>query len=350
VNKTTFRVGLIGWGNGGRFFHAPLVHVVDGLDLVAVVTSRAEVKDHYPGIKVLDSVDALLADPAIDLVVVATPHLLHVPHAQAALQAGKHVVVEKPLAQTADEAAALVEQARAADRLLITYHNRRWDSDFLTVQKVIQSGALGDIYYFESNWSLYRPSLRGVWREDPSALGGVLYDLGPHMVDQALLLFGQPDTVYAQVESHRPGCKVDDVFRMHLRFPSGVSVVLVTDMLAPFPGPRFQVRGQLGTYEKHGHDPQEAALRAGEMPTGEDWGAEDPGEWGRIWTADLGGLPVDGRVAAVPGDYREFYRAVYRAMLEGGPAPIDPADVILQLRVIEAALKSAQTNTVQSLD
>jgi scyllo-inositol 2-dehydrogenase (NADP+) len=349
MSESVFRVGLLGWGNGGRFFHAPFIAVNPGLELAAIATSRQQVKDHYPNVKVYDSAEALFGDPSLDMIVIATPHRLHAQHAQAALAAGKHVVVEKPLAETFAEAEALVEQADRMDRLLIVYQNRRWDGDFMTVKQVIESGVLGDVYFFESHWSLYRPKPRGVWRENPDDLGGVLYDLGPHMIDHAIHLFGKPESVYAQVETHRPGNQVDDLFRLHLKFPSGVYALLVTDMMAPLPGPRFHVRGQRGTFEKQGHDPQEAALRGGIVPRGDGWGVEDPAQWGRLRTTDFSGLTYDGRVETVPGDYRAFYRAVHQALIDK-QSPLDLADIVLQLRIIEAAKKSARTNTVQTFN
>jgi scyllo-inositol 2-dehydrogenase (NADP+) len=345
-----FRVGLLGFGNAGRFFHAPLIQVIPGLELIAVVTTRAAVKQLYPDIEVLDSVEALLAKPDVDLVVVATPHQQHVPHTHMALEAGKHVVVEKPLAATSVGAMSLFDQAKAADRMLITYHNRRWDGDFLTVKKVVESGVLGEIYFYEAEWKLYLPTLRGVWRENPEELGGMLYDLGPHLIDQALILFGKPESVFAQIETHRPGGKVDDMFRLHIRFASGVNAVLGTDVLTPLPGPRFRVRGFSGTFEKYGLDPQETALRAGQLPEGAVWGVEDSSHWGRLWTTNLDGLSFDGNVPTVAGDYRKFYEAVYQALSSDQTSPVEPETVVLQLRVIEAALRSARTNTVQNLD
>ena len=347
--KETYQVGLLGYGNSGRFFHAPLIEVNPGLELAAVATSRQEVLELYPKVRLYDSVEALIADPSLDLIVVATPHLLHVPHAQAAIRAGKHVVVEKPLAETAAEVRALTEQAGAANRMLIVFTNRRWDGDYLTVKQVIDSGVLGELYYFESQWPLYIPKLRGVWRENPEDLGGIFYDLGPHMIDQTIQLFGKPESVHAQIETHRPDNQVDDYFRLHLRFGSGVEAVLMTDLMAPITGPRFQVRGRRGTYEKFGLDPQEAALRAGEFPRGESWGVEDPANWGRLKVSDWNGLAFDGQIATVPGDYRSFYRAVYQA-LQQGESPFGLEDIVVQLQVIEAALRSAQTNTVQAIE
>ena len=260
-------VGIIGWGNAARLFHAPFIGLVPGLELRAVATSRrAAVAAELPALTLHDSLDALLADPQIDLVVVATPHHLHAPHALAALAAGKHVVVEKPLAATAAEAATVFARAREAGRLCIPFQNRRWDGDFLTVRRLIAGGTLGEVYHFANHWPIYRPALRGVWREEPTAMGGVLYDLGPHLIDQTLQLFGDPASVYAQIAARRPGARATDQFRLTLRYASGLTAILTTDFLAAIPSPRFVVRGARGAFDKHGLDPQVALLRAGRAP------------------------------------------------------------------------------------
>lgn len=348
MQEKKFRVGLLGWGNAGRFFHTPLIQVDPGFDLVAVSTSRAEAQDELPGVQVVSDPQALFSNPDLDLIVVTSPHRFHAEHARAALLAGKHVVVEKPLAQSAQEAQELFEFANQMNGNLFVFQNRRWDSDFMTVRRVIESGALGEVYWFESHWSLYRPKKRGVWRESPEALGGVLYDLGPHMVDHALQLFGSPISVYAQLKSHRADSLVDDMFHLHLRYGSGLDVSLSCDMLAALPGPRFHVRGNLGTFEKHGHDPQEASLRSGQIPAGDDWGTEPEADWGRLKTQDLSGLAIDGSVTSLPGDYRQFYRQTY-ARLTDKNAGNDLKDVIMQLRILEAAKRSAKNNSVESL-
>lgn len=348
MQKPKFRVGLLGWGNAGRFFHTPLLQVDPGFELAAVSTRRAEVRDHLPGVQVVSDPEALFGNPDLDLIVVTSPHRFHAEHARAALLAEKHVVVEKPLAETAREAQALIEIAAQANRKLFVFQNRRWDGDFLTVRRVIESKALGDVYWFESHWNLYRPQNRGVWRENPKDLGGVLYDLGPHMVDHVLQLFGPPKSVYAQLKSHRKDSVVDDMFRLHLRYETGLDVILTVDMLAPLPGPRFHVRGRSGTFEKRGLDPQEALLRAGKMPQGDRWGQESETCWGRLKVRDLTGLSIDGAVTTIPGDYREFYRQTYNRLVDD-TAVFDLQDVVLQLRILEAAKRSAETNTVQSL-
>lgn len=348
MQEKKFRVGLLGWGNAGRYFHAPLIQVDPGFDLVAVSTSRAEAQDQLPGVQVVSDPQALFSNPDLDLIVVTSPHRFHAEHARAALLAGKYVVVEKPLAQSVQEAQELNELANQMNGKLFVFQNRRWDSDFMTVRRVIESGALGEVYWFESHWSLYRPKKRGVWRESPEALGGVLYDLGPHMVDHALQLFGSPTSVYAQLKSHRDDSLVDDMFHLHLRYCSGLDVTLSCDMLAALPGPRFHVRGRRGTFEKHGHDPQEALLRSGQIPTADGWGTEPEADWGRLKTQDMSGLAIDGSVTSLPGDYRQFYRQIH-ARLKDETAGNDLKDVIMQLRILEAARRSAENNSVESL-
>lgn len=346
-----FGVGIVGWGGAARTFHAPIIPLVPGLELRAVASRRrAEVAAQVPGLAVYGTLEELLADGRIDLVVVATPHRLHVAHALAALAARKDVVVEKPFAATAAEAEAAFAAARAAGRRCVVFQNRRWDGDFQTVRRLIAGGTLGEVYDFASHWPMHRPALRGVWREDPDALGGLLRDIGPHLIDQALVLFGPPASVRATIAARRPGARTDDQFRLTLRYPSGLTATLSADFLAALPPPRFVVRGTRGAFEKAGLDPQEAALRAGHPPVGDDWGAEPPDAWGRLRATMPDGLTFDGRVATVPGDYRGFYEAVHAALRDDSPSPIAPDDILWQLRITEAALRSAGTNTVQTLD
>jgi scyllo-inositol 2-dehydrogenase (NADP+) len=281
--------------------------------------------------------------------VIATPHRFHLEHALAALAAGKEVVVEKPLAATAAEATAIFARAREAGRRCIVYQNRRWDGDFQTVRHLIAGGTLGEVYHFENHWPVYRPALRGVWREDPAEMGGLLYDIAPHLIDQTLHLFGPPASVYAQAAARRPGARTIDQFRLTLRYATGLTAILTADMLGALPSPRFLVRGTRGAFEKQGLDPQEALLRAGQSPTGAEWGADAPAAWGRLKATDATGLTFDGQVQTLPGDYRAFYEAVRDALRDGGPSPVAPDEIVTQLRIIEAALRSAETDAVQTL-
>ena len=338
-------VGLIGWGNAGRFFHAPLIRSTPGLELSAVVTTRPDAAAALPGTRIVTDTAVLFADPTLDLIVVASPHRLHVEHARAALEAGKHVVVEKPVAATAAEARDLFALATARGRKLIVFQNRRYDGDYLTLRQLLASDVLGTIYGFESHWQLYRPRLRGVWRESPDEMGGMLYDLGPHLIDQTIQLFGKPESVYAQLATNRPGNQVDDLCRLHLHYAGGLDAILTTDFMAPLPRARFRVQGTKGAYEKFGADPQEAALRAGQFPGGADWGVEEESAWGRLYVEDFGGVSYDGKIKTLPGDYRRFYETVR----DSADTPTNADDILLQMAIIEASLVSARTNTVQLL-
>lgn len=340
-------VGILGWGGSARTFHAPFIPLVPGLELRAVATSRrAVVGAQLPRVTMYDSFDELLGDGRIDLVVIASPHRFHPQHAVAALAAGKEVVVEKPLAATAAEAEAVFARAREAGRRCIVYQNRRWDGDFQTVRRLIAGGTLGEVYHFENHWPVHRPALRGVWREDPAEMGGLLYDIAPHLIDQTIQLFGAPETVYAQVAARRPRARTIDQFRLTLRYASGLTAILTADMLGALPSPRFAVRGTRGAFVKEGLDPQEALLRAGQPPVGETWGADAPAAWGHLRATDAAGLTFDGQIATIPGNYRAFYEAVRDALRDGEPSPIAPDEVVLQLRIIEAALRSAEGNGV----
>ena len=339
------RVGLVGYGLAGAVFHAPLVAATDGLRLAAVVTSDADraaaARDRYPGVEVLGAADRLWdgATP-VDLVVVATPNRTHVPLARAALAAGCHVVVDKPLAPTAAEGASLVEEAARAGRMLTVFQNRRWDGDFLTLRALLAERALDDVFRFESRFERWRPAAKPGWRQDaaPDAAGGLLYDLGSHLVDQALVLFGPAALVYAELDPRYPGAGVDDDAFVALTHASGVRSHLWMNVLAAQGGPRFRVLGRAGAYTKHGLDPQEAALRAGSTPRDAGWGQEPADQWGALGAGDS-----LRRVPTAAGDYARVYAGVAAALRDGAPPPVDPADAVATLRVIEAAREAAAT-------
>lgn len=342
-DATDLRVGLIGYGLAGACFHAPLIAATPGLRLAAVVTSDPERARHaearYPGVRVLPASEALweLAD-TLDLVVVATPNRSHVPLAGQALAAGLAVVVDKPLAPTAAEARALIEAARRCGRLLTVFQNRRWDGDFLTVRRLLREGRLGAVHRFESRFERWRPVPKPGWRQDPApeAAGGVLYDLGSHLIDQARVLFGAIESVYAELDCWSPGGTVEDDAFVALTHVSGVRSQLWMSAVAAQAGPRFRVLGSGGAYAKFGLDGQEEALRAGAQPDRPDWGVEPRGAWGRLGT-DEAAQPVPGEAGAYP----RFYRDLVHALREGGAPPVDPADALAGLEVIEAARRAA---------
>ncbi|MDT8306213.1 MAG: Gfo/Idh/MocA family oxidoreductase [Anaerolineae bacterium] len=352
MSQRTFRVALAGWGLAGRYFHAPFIAATPGLELAAVATSREPEPDLFPGLRTVATFDALLAVPDLDVVVIATPNALHVAQARAALQAGHHVVVEKPVAPASGVWAELAAFAAQQGRLLVPFHNRRWDGDFRTVQALLADGRLGAVHFFASSWPRYRPEVkaRGDWKATADPTAGVLYDLGAHLVDQALVLFGVPQRVAARVERLRPGAVNDDWMRITLDFPPSaanppVTALLEVDSLNAMPGPRFHVRGQDATYAKSGLDPQEEALRRGEMPGGAAWGGEPDGAWGTLTGRDGSAE----RVPTLPGDYGAFYRGLYDALNSGTPPPVSAADATLQLRVLEAARHAAETGDIRSL-
>ena len=320
------RVGLVGFGLAGSVFHAPLIRAAERLDLAAVMTSR-----DLPG--AVREFGALLERS--ELVVIASPHPTHFPLATAALEAGKHVVIDKPFTVTSKEAEALIAVAAERKRLVVPFHNRRWDGDFLTVAKLLPR--LGDISLFEARWDRFRPQLREGWKEDPEQAAGLLIDLGPHLIDQALRLFGPPDTVRADVLAQRPGSRVDDYFELTLSY-GAMRAVLSASSLVAEPRPRFAVHGTGGSFVKFGLDPQEAELKAG----------VDPHEAGRDARDGILTLP-DGTRETVPterGRYLDFYDAMAAAVLDRAPVPVEAADARDGLRIIEAARVSSAEGRV----
>lgn len=343
-------VGLIGYGTAGRVFHAPVITSLKGLRLRKVVERRAaESRALYPWVEVVREADALFADEQIELVVVATPNVSHFELARRALAAGKHVVVEKPFAVTSAEAERLIELARARGRVLTAYHNRRWDGDFLTVRRLLEEGMLGPLAEYESRFDRFRDQPRpGAWREEPGPGAGLLYDLGPHLVDQALVLFGRPRAVEADVRRQRPFARTDDFFEVALHYDS-VRVTLGAGMLAREPTPRFRLRGAHGSFVKYGLDPQEEALKAGRTPAEPGWGTEPPELWGTL-TTRVGGRRVERRVETLAGRYQDFYRNVADAVRgHAGPA-VRSAEARDTVRVIELAFQSSAERRPRALD
>lgn len=346
------RVAVVGFGLGGAVFHAPLVSSTPGMRLASVVTSnperRARAEREYPDARVLDGAERLwdLAGEH-DLVVITTPNRWHAPLALAALDAGLAVVVDKPFAPSVPEARRVVDAAAERGLLLSVFQNRRWDGDFLTVRRLVSEGALGQITRFESRYERWRPELDpSRWRELGAVEegGGLLFDLGSHLVDQAIQLFGRPTHVFAEVERRRQGAQADDDAFVALAHPGGVRAHLWMSHVAALTGPRFRILGSSGAFEKHGMDVQEEALAAGARPGDPDWGREPPEIWGRLSSGD--------EVRAVetePGAYERFYEAIDASLRTGAPPPVDPEDSIGVLEVLEAARESARVSSVVSL-
>ncbi len=329
-------VGLIGYGLGGRVFHAPYVQVTPGLALRAVVSrDPVKVQADLPGMTVVPSVDALLSLPGIDLVVVSSPDTLHAEHALAALSAGKHVLVDKPFATTLADAQRVAAAAEQAQRVLTVFHNRRWDADFLTLRRLIAEGALGRIVHLESHFDRWRPEVAAVWKEERE--GGSWLDLGPHLVDQAICLLGLPQAITADIATLRGEALAPDWFHVVLHYP-GARAVLQSSKLAADHRLRFAVHGTAGSWIKHGLDNQEPAIVAGARP-GDPGLGHDPDAG--LYTASTGD---DGpqRVPNETGDYRLFWRAL-EATLRGEAAnPVPASEALRVMEVLEAGLTSAR--------
>lgn len=338
------RVGLIGFGLGGRVFHAPLVSSVEGMELAAVMertASKAAVR--YPGIVTHRSLEEMLADTSLDLFVVSTPNGTHYDLARQILNAGRSVVVDKPVAATSAAIAELIALAREHNALFVPFHNRRWDSDFQTIKKLLHEGLLGRLVSFASRFDRWRPAMPAdrLWKDDPDAGGGLLLDLGTHIADQALVLFGKPEAVSADLECERDGAKSNDSFTVRLRYP-GLQVTLGANCLSLPAGPRFHLRGASGNYWKSGLDPQEAALnqivRIADDPC---WGREPAANWGVLHVGIDGGT-VTRPVEPVPGDYRLYYAGIRDALLSKAPAPVAAIDAWRVARVLEWAEESSK--------
>lgn len=327
-SEGVFRVGLIGYGLAGASFHAPLLSVEPAFHLSAIVTRSADaVARDWPGARVV-SVDALMADPEIDLVIVATPNDSHASLAERALLAGKHVVVEKPFTLDSVEAVRLGALAKERRLCLTVFQNRRWDGDFLTVKRLVEEGRLGKLYSFESHFDRYRPQVKKRWKEEAGPGGGTLWDLGAHLVDQALQLFGMPDSITADVGKQREGAQAVDWFHLILRYGE-MRVILRSGSVVHEPWPRFVLHGEADAFTKYGLDPQEEQLKAGLRPGMAGWGAEPPERHGR--------LSRGGNVPTIPGSYEHFYRQLAAAMSGQGEVPVTAESAAQVIRVLEAA-------------
>ncbi|MEV5602929.1 Gfo/Idh/MocA family oxidoreductase [Streptomyces sp. NPDC052299] len=357
TSGSPLRVGLVGYGLAGSVFHAPLITATEGLVLDTVVTRdeerRAQARAAHPDVRFAGSPDELWqrADE-LDLIVIASPNRTHVPLARAALEAGLPVVVDKPVAGTAAEARELAALADERGLLLSVFQNRRWDNDFLTLRALLADGALGEVQRFESRYERWRPRLKGGWREsgDPREIGGLLYDLGSHVVDQALTLFGPAAQVYAESDLRRPGAAADDDTFVAITHTSGVRSHLYVSATTAQLGPRFRVLGSSAGFVKYGLDPQEAALREGALPTrGEPWGEEGEELWGRLGAGESpltgGGTPVP----TLPGDYPAYYAAVNDALRGTGDNPVTALQAAEALDVLEAARRSAREGITVTL-
>ncbi len=339
-------IGMVGYGLAGRLFHAPYIDAVDGLRIRAIATSdparRAQALSDHPDAAVVGSVDELLEHGDVEVVVVVTPNRSHAPIGMRALAAGHHVVVDKPIAMSVPEAETLIEAGERAGRILSVYQNRRWDGDFQTVRSLLDEGVLGEIDSLEARferWSAVGPE----WRESAEEAGGPHRDLGAHLVDQSLLLFDDATRVFAQFDSRRPGSLVEDSTFVAIDHANGVRSRLWTSLIATRTGPRLRVRGLAGEYIKEDLDPQERQLLDGMRPRDPGFGEEPPERWGTL----LGSDGADAAVPTVRGDYRGYYEGLRDAVRGVADPPVDPADSVRGLRILEAAERSARSGAAE---
>lgn len=339
---------IIGYGLSGRVFHAPFVHTHPGFRLHSIVTSGQEAEKRYPDARIVGKFDDVTTDREIDLVCICSPNEFHLKHAREALLAGKHVVIEKPMTPSVPEALELQACARRQQRHLFPFHNRRWDGDFLTVRQILDQGLLGKPLDFESHFDRYNPEIsRAAWRYTTTTAGGTLYDLGTHLIDQALVLFGKPEAVFCRLFNQRQFSVVDDSFDLKLIYPD-LNVTLKAGVFVREMGPRFCIHGTLGSFVKYGIDPQEDTLRKGKWPRGESWGRDRRENWG-ILNTETNGHVIRGPLATFRGNYMGFYDNVHQVIGSGAEQAVKTEEAIATLTIIERAMESHLSRQIVSV-
>ena len=334
-------VGLIGFGLAGRYFHAPVINAVPGLRVAAILQRTGDAAGQlYPDARIVRTVDDLLAINSLQLIVIATPNQSHFPLAKRCLEAGRHVVVDKPFTLSVDEARDLIVLARSMNLVLTVYHDRRFDADFQGLRNVVESGELGRITRFESTYDRYRPTPKaGAWREQPGPGSGIFFDLSPHLIDQSFTLLGVPEAITADIRTERQGFVTDDAFDVVLHYPRGTRALLRATMLSAAPRPRTVVLAQSGSYVKRDFDPLELTLRAGHVPEGDNWALEKEENWGEL-TLVQDGHTSTRRVPSI-GDWRDFYANVRDATVGVAPILVTPQQILDVMVAMELSMQSS---------
>jgi predicted dehydrogenase len=340
MNELPVNTALMSYGMSGEVFHAPLLSALGAFKLSTVLQRSSEkVREHFPAIRIVRSAEEILDNEDVELVVVNTPNETHFDFVARALQSGKHVVAEKPFTVTSHEAAELIAIAKKAQRMLTVFQNRRWDSDFLTVKKIIDSQELGRIVEFEAHYDRFRNYVEAnSWKEERAPGTGILYNLGSHMLDQVVMLFGMPEYVDARVGIQRPGGKVDDFYDIRLEY-KGHLVIVKSSYLVKEPGPRYIVHGVNGSFVKYGIDPQEQALKEKRDPREQSWGVEPQDQWGKLNVLKEG-KSVERRVPSEAGDYLAFYRNIHDVIRRGAERAVKREEAWSVIRLIEACYES----------
>jgi len=337
------RTALASYGKSGMNFHAPLLSANEKFELYKILErTRNEAVKKYPYVQLARDYDELIRDDRIELIVVNTPDSTHYEYTSRALEAGKHVVVEKPFTLKYRQAMDLIELADKKGLALSVFHNRRWDGDFKTVRAILSEQLLGRLVEYESHYDRYRNYIEEeTWKEDDASGRGLLYNLGSHMIDQALVLFGRPEQVLADIRHFRTATKVDDNYEVWLKYP-GIKVSICGSYLVREPGPRYILHGTHGSFLKWGVDPQEEALKEGKMPVGESWGKEDEENWGLLHT-EINGQAYRGKYETLAGDYPSYYDNIYNVLRNGAKPEVSGEEAALVIKVIEAAYESFRT-------
>jgi len=348
AHRQQINVGIVGFGLSGRVFHAPFIHISPLFKLSTIVSSKDDAKKIYPELEIVRDYSDLLKQEDIDLVIVCTPNHLHFEHAKMALEAGKHVIVEKPITPTAEEVLELEKIAKRCHKLLLPYHNLRWNGDAKTVRKIIKDGLLGEVHDYELHFDRFVPELKkNAWKYINTTAGGTLYDLGVHLIDQAVNTFGKPESVFCRCFTQREGSIVDDSFDLKLIYPK-LNVTLKAGVFVKEQGPRIIVHGKKGSFVKSGIDPQEAILRNGGMPVGEDWGMQTEEDWG-VLNTEINGLQYHGKIETQRGSYFGYFEDVYNAIIHGTMPAVTSEQAYLNILIIEKALESSRTQQIIKL-
>ena len=334
------KTGLASFGMSGETFHAPLLHTSEYFEIKSIVERNKESsREKYPYTKLVRSFDELCKDPEIELIVVNTPDHLHFEMCKKALLAGKNIVVEKPFTQTSEQAYELMKMAQENKLVLSVFQNRRWDGDFLTVKKVIEEGLLGQLVDYEAHFDRYKNYIQpDTWKEDCGSGTGILFNLGTHLIDQTFVLFGQPQAISADIRTQRPDGKIDDNFELLLKYDN-LKVILKASYLVREPGPKYILHGTEGSFLKWGTDPQEEALKQGQLPDDANWGKEDKSKWG-ILNTNCKGLHVQGHIETFPGNYQAYYNGIYEAIRYNTLPEVKPELSASVIKIIEAAFQS----------
>ena len=344
----TINTAITSYGMSGTIFHGPLLEAHKGFSVKKVLERHLNNSEgKHPEAHVVRNYESILVDPEIELIVVNTPDYLHYEMVKQALEAGKHVVVEKPFTLQSSEADKLIELSREKNLMLTVFQNRRWDGDFLTVIKVIKEGKLGRLVSFEAHFDRYRSYIQESWKEDSKVGAGTLYNLGSHMIDQALVLFGMPEYIFADVRKQRTGADVDDSFDIIMHYPD-IKCMVRGSYLVKEQGPRYILHGTDGSFLKTGLDPQETELKAGVIPGRSDWGKDDPELYGTLTTGGDDST-IRKTIPTIPGNYMAFYDNIYEHLREGAPLGVKPEEARDVIRIIEAAYESAVNGEVKAV-